>query len=218
MRKILILVEGQTEEMFVKKVLNTDLEQFDRYAVPIIIATKKVKRGNQFRGGVPHYDRVKLQIQRLLNDTSAALVTTFIDYYALPDSFPGKSSLQGTTPTARVQYLEQAIQTDINNSKFTPYYSLHEFEALLFSVPEEIAQSLTSPSHSLALQRIRQGFPSPEDINDNPHTCPSARIRGLFPTYQKPLHGSLISQRIGIYRIRSACTHFHEWLLRLEAV
>ena len=216
MRKILILVEGQTEETFVKTVLNPHLETFDRHAIPKIIATKIVKRGNQFKGGVPDCDNVRRQIFRLLGDTSAVVVTTFIDYYALPDTFPGKLAVQGTTPLQRVQYLEDQLRPDIGDPRFLPYYSLHEFEALLFSAPTEIATTLTSPQTSATLQGIRGQFRSPEDINDNPQTCPSARIKRLFPGYQKPLYGSLISQRIGLPQMRAECGHFNDWLQKLE--
>lgn len=218
MRKILLLVEGQTEETFVKTVLNPHLETFDRYAVPKIIATKIVKRGNQFKGGVPSYDNVRRQISRLLGDTSAVAIGTLIDYYALPPSFPGKNTIQGTTAVDRVEYLENQLKTDISERRFIPYYSLHEFEALLFSSPQEIANTLTAPQKAADLQAIRLMFSSPEQINDNPLTCPSARIRTLFPEYQKPLHGSLVTQRIGLQRIRTECSHFSQWLGLLERV
>lgn len=216
MRKILLLVEGQTEETFVKKVLNPHLKAFGKYGEPKITTTKIVKRGNQFKGGIPAYDVVRRQIIRLLNDSSALLVGTFIDYYALPDSFPGKQTIQGTTPIEKVRYLEEQLQNDINNRRFLAYYSLHEFEAILFSQPSEIANTLTNPTASQELERIRRQFATPEDINDNPQTSPSARIIQLFPHYQKPLYGSLISQRIGLAQIRAQCPHFGDWLHQLE--
>lgn len=218
-------MEGQTEETFVKTVLNPHLWSFGRHAEPKIITTKIVKRGNQFKGGVPQFTRVREQILRLLRDTSAVLVSTFIDYYALPSSFPGKQSLQGTTPHQRVQYLENQLASNISNSSFLPYYSLHEFEALLFASPSEITNTLT-PSQNTTLHQvsraqilikaIRQNFRTPEDINDSPATCPSARIENLFIHYQKPLHGSLVSQRIGLALIRQECPHFATWLQKLE--
>lgn len=217
MKKILILVEGQTEEMFVKTVLNPHLESGGGCAIPKIVATKFVKRGTQFKGGIPAYDRVRPQIMRLLNDSSAVSVTTFIDYYALPESFPGKKTIVGSTPIERVKHLEEQLLLDIGDTRrFVPYYSLHEFEALLFASPGIIAETLTLPEKVKDLSLICSQFPSPEDINDNPDTCPSARLRTLFEDYQKTLHGSLITKRIGLSIIRQKCAHFNEWLTLLE--
>lgn len=216
MRKILLLVEGQTEETFVKQIINPYLAVFDKYAIPTIITTKIAKRGNHFKGDVPAYQNVKRQIRRLLNDSSAVIVGTFIDYYGLPDSFPGKESLPDTIPIEKVRYLEDELRNDISEPRFLPYYSLHEFEALLFSDPTTIAVSLTSPDKAQILKNFRQQFPSPEEINDNPQTCPSARIESVFKNYQKVLYGSLISRRIGLEKIRRECRHFSEWLERIE--
>lgn len=218
MKKILALVEGQTEETFIKVVLNPHLVSLGRYVQPKIIMTKKVKRGNHFKGGVQSFGKVRPQILRLLNDTSAAAVTTMIDYYGLPDTFPGMTGIVGGTAQERVRFLESQIASDINNCRFVPYYSLHEFESLLFSSPADIANTLTEPSKTADVQTIRDGFPTPEDINNNPMTCPSARLRQLFPGYQKPLHGSLVSKRIGLSLMRAQCSHFSQWLSQMETI
>lgn len=38
-----------------------------------------------------------------------------------------------------------------------------------------------------------------------------------FPKFRKTVQGINIARRIGIDRLRSRCTHFHEWLTRLES-
>lgn len=216
MKRVLILVEGQTEERFVKTVLNSHLENFNVTCIPTIITTKLVKRGPNFKGGVPEYAIVSRQIQRLLGDTNASFVTTMIDYYGLPNSFPGEKTIGGGTPHERVAYLEQEISKDIDDKRFLPYYSLHEFEAILFSSPREIANTMIQAPSIVSLQTIRSSFSTPEDINDNPTTCPSRRLLNLFDTYNKPIYGTLISQRIGLETIREECPHFNEWISRFE--
>ncbi len=57
MKKVLILVEGQTEETFVKQVLSPYLNRFDIFIIPTIIVTKRVKIGADFKGGVPEYPK-----------------------------------------------------------------------------------------------------------------------------------------------------------------
>ncbi|MDP2207709.1 MAG: DUF4276 family protein [Bacteroidota bacterium] len=212
----LTLVEGQTEERFVKTVLNPHLEAFRIVSIPTIITTKLVKRGPNFKGGVPEYGNVRRQIQRLLGDTNASSITTMIDYYGLPNSFPGKTTIVGGTPHERVAYLEQEISKDIDDPRFHPYYSLHEFEAILFSSPQEIANTMIQTTSLVNLQTIKNSFSTPEDINDNPTTCPSGRLLNLFDTYNKPIYGSLISQNIGLETIRAECPHFNEWITRFE--
>jgi hypothetical protein len=216
--KVLVLAEGQTEETFIKRVIAPHLSQFAVIAIPTVIATKRLKSGGHFKGGVPSYPRVKKEIQRLLGDTSASAVTTMIDYYGLPDSFPGRGIVQGNSPLERVRQIEADLSSDIGNQRFRAYYSLHEFEALLFASPAEIAKSLAAPELESKFAAIRAAFLSPEDINDNPDTAPSSRIERLFPRYSKPFFGTLIAARIGLKTMREQCGHFNEWLSDLEGV
>ena len=146
------------------------------------------------------------------------MVTTMIDYYGLPDSFPGRGSVHGNTPLERVRYLEGELSSDVGNARFRAYYSLHEFEALLFASPAEIAKSFVAAGLEGRLAAIRAAFHTPEDINDNPDTAPSARIERLFPRYSKPFYGTLIAARIGLNTMREECAHFNEWLSELENI
>lgn len=218
MPKVLILVEGQTEETFVKRILFPHLSNLDVFMVPTILTTKRIKSGLNFKGGVPSYEKTKKEIQRLLGDTSAAMVTTMIDYYGLPDTFPGRAAVQGDSPLERVKNVEEALATDINHPRFLPYYSLHEFEALLFVSPAVIAQTFSSPALEPKLVAIRSAFPTPEEINDDPATAPSVRLESLYPRYSKSFFGSLIASRVGLQAMRNECAHFHEWVSRLESV
>jgi len=217
LKKVHFLVEGQTEESFVKRALRPHLSPRGVWANPVIITTKRTKRGPDFRGGVASYKHVRKDIQRLLGDTSATLVTTLIDFYGLPHSFPGRLEASGS-PQAKVAFVEQAFSDDIANNRFFPYLSLHEFEALLFSSPADIARALHNRDKESQLAAIRRTFPTPEDINDNPPTIPSRRIVNHFPNYNKGLFGAIIALRIGLQRMREECPHFSAWISQLEAV
>jgi len=87
---------------------------------------------------------------------------------------------------------------------------------MLFSEPPQIARALNDPGTTGDLQRIRDGFATPEDINDDQRTAPSKRITAVFPAYSKVLFGALIAERIGLQTIRRECPHFSNWLARLE--
>lgn len=216
-RKAFVLVEGQTEEGFVKKVLQPVMP-VGLYLQPVIIATKRVNSGGKFKGGVPKYPKVRAEVLRLLNDSSAVTVTTMLDYYALPPTFPGRETPAGQTADEKVRHVQRAWEADIGNRRFAAYLSLHEFEALLFSAPQEIADGFAKPELAQELQNIRNSFRSPEEINDHPSTAPSARLSKLYPRYSKPFFGSLIAGRIGIDRICDECAHFAEWVRFLRAL
>jgi hypothetical protein len=212
-RKAFVLAEGQTEEGFVKKVLQPAMPA-GLNLQPVIIATKRVNSGGKFKGGVPSYAKVRAEVLRLLNDSSAVMVTTMLDYYALPESFPGRAAPTGATAHEKVLSVEAAWNADINQRRFAAYLSLHEFEALLFCAPQEIADGFARPELAPQLQSIRSGFRSPEEINDHPDTAPSARLETLYPRYSKPFFGSLI----GIERICAECAHFAEWVEFLKSL
>ena len=214
MKKILILVEGQTEEQFVKNILNPTFNLKGIFLVPTIITTKVVKSGPNFKGGVNSYISVKKHMKKLLRDSSVMVVTTMIDFYKLPNDFP-KWDCNSDSCYKKVFVAEQAFSNDINDIRFIPYLQLHEFEGLLFSSPEEIANTFDS-TKKLVLQNIGNKFSSPEEINHGADTHPSKRLLNLFPNYQKPLHGSIIAGRTGLDLIQQACPHFNNWVSELE--
>lgn len=97
MKRILMLCEGQTEETFVKDILNPHLVAYQRWAVPTLAVTKRTAAGSH-RGGITSYAKLRRDIANLLRDSDARCVTTMIDYYGLPPDFPGKAAVQGQSP------------------------------------------------------------------------------------------------------------------------
>jgi len=219
MKKVLVYVEGQTEETFVRDVLAPHLAQrCQLHLIPTLARTKRTKAGQTFKGGITSYAQVKRDIHRLLGDSSAALVTTMIDYYGLPNDFPGRNTLPSGTPYRRVAYLENAFARDIGQGSFLPFLVLHEFEAFVLTQPQSLGQAL--PQHQANVQGLIRdiGGRSPEEVNEGNNTHPAARIRRYFPAYQKALHGPLITKRIGLDVIRRQCPHFGNWLNKLETL
>jgi len=215
MRTILVLVEGQTEEKFVKEVLTPHFHNYNKHLIPTIVNTKIVKSGRNFKGGIVSYGQVRRDLMRLLGDTSALCVTTMFDLYGLPDEFPGRNDAP-SLPYDKVQHIENAFRKDIAHPRFLGNLTLHEFEGLLFTKPAEIARALYDPDKELELTKIRASFKTPEEINDNPKTAPSKRLEGIFPIYNKPFYGMVISKRIGLNAICAECPHFHQWVSCLE--
>ena len=185
--------------------------------ISTLVVTKRVKRGPDFKGGVNSYRQVQRDLMRLLGDTSAAKITTMLDYYALPTDFPGHATAPASPPAARVEHLETAFATDISDQRFVPYLSQHEFEALLFVDPGSARWVYDSTDVVSALLNVRSEFAGqPELINNGALTAPSKRVEAIFPTYQKPLHGPLASAAAGLGALRASCPHFGQWVSTLE--
>lgn len=219
MNRVLVSVEGQTEETFARDVLRKHLWGFGIDIQPVVITTHRVKQGANFKGGVLSYGKARNEIIRLLNDRNAVAVTTMYDLYHLPQDFPGQNTRPAGNGRTKALYLEQAFKNDIGGRHFHPYLQVHEFEAFLFANPV-LTSRLFPEKKDLAqkLQNIRKKFPTPEDINDNPMTAPSKRILSLYPRYEKVLDGTIIALEVGLDTIRKECPHFNEWLTWLESL
>jgi hypothetical protein len=219
---VLISVEGLTEERFVKEVLYDHLLRLNIYIKPSIIVTRKESSGADHKGGYVTYAAIRKGVKALLGNSNARAVTTMYDFYGLPRDFPGCDSAPGKDGYSRVKRVEEAMADDINDPRFIPYIQLHEFEGLLFTLPELISDELETPGTAehqklmAGLQSIRAAFSTPEDINDDPEKHPSKRIMRLAAHYNKVLNGTLIARSIGIEKIRGQCPHFNEWLMKLE--
>lgn len=220
--RALVLVEGQTEEAFVKRVLSPHYDNFGLYFRPTIIETKQVLSGGAFRGGVTSFSQFKRHVVRLLGSArnpDEAIVTSMVDYYRLPNDFPGMGSRPVGSPEARVSHVEREIFNHFGSqANFVPYLSLHEFEALLFASDSVLPGVMNESHRSAEMRAIVHEHGSPEHINERPARSPSHRVVGLFPSYRKLLHGSIATTRISLNDMRGACPHFGGWLANLEAL
>ena len=221
MIRLNLVVEGQTEETFVRDILATHLSKQGVFPYSRSVETGR-KSQRIYRGGLINYDKAKKDIQLWIKQDKRpeAYFTVMFDLYRLPPSFPGYAIAKEKADLyKRVVFLEEELRKDIGHpyDKFIPYIQLYEFEAILFSDPKKIGYNFPdSASQITKLVEIRANFNSPEQINDeNP---PSKRILSLFPNYQKVDSGSIIALDIGLETIRKECPHFNEWITKLEAL
>ncbi|MXY08271.1 MAG: DUF4276 family protein, partial [Rhodothermaceae bacterium] len=166
MIRVNVVVEGHTEEGFVKRVLYPYLFERSIVVTPRLVLLKRSK-GSMARGGIRNYVQPKSDIKQWLRQEKSAYCTTMFDLYALPTDFPGMSRIPPrSTPRQRVRYLEQALSTDLGNPRgFIPYLQLHEFEAILFSdvnILDDVLNALTSVSKRNELIQIIGRFENPE--------------------------------------------------------
>lgn len=213
------LVEGQTEQTFIQRVLGPYLQDLGIYLTPVLVVTKRVSDGRKFKGGISRYAAVRRDLRNLLADRAAGAITTMIDYYGVPEDFPGHAALpRAGSCFDRVAHLEASLRADLDDPRFRPYLSLHEFEALLLTAPETIGSVLPGNPFVDRLAEEVAGFRSPEEVDDGPETHPAARIVRLAPLYRKTVHGPLAAERIGLSAIRRSCPHFNEWVTWLEGL
>jgi hypothetical protein len=82
MSRVIAVVEGPTEQRFIREVLAPWQSQFDVYIVARIIGK------NGHKGGVGEYARARIDILSVLKTSDDVICTTMFDYYAMPDSWP----------------------------------------------------------------------------------------------------------------------------------
>ncbi|HPG40588.1 MAG TPA: DUF4276 family protein [bacterium] len=220
MSRIYIVVEGETEEKFVKQVLQPFYNVRNVFLYPRMITTNR-SLGRKGKGGYEknygYHKQIRKEIMNSLLD-QAAFCTTMLDLYGLPNDFPGMD-VRYNNSNEKLAGLEAALQQDIDNRRFIANLVKHEFEGLLFTNVNEINKQFDDkPGPRQELEKIRKAFATPEDINDDVNTAPSKRIIRIFTDYTKALHGPLIAQEIGLQTLRQACPHFNAWLEKLERV
>ncbi|MGR9244962.1 DUF4276 family protein [Rhizobium leguminosarum] len=223
MARLLVHVEGQTEETFVNEILAPHLyiQGFHSVSARLLGAARVRKH----RGGICSWDVVVDEVAKHLKSDGGAFATTIVDYYALPagaDGWPGRDACAGLTFDLRSPFLTDSLHQDFAAKypnladRFIPFVAMHEFEGLLFSDPTTMASSMGQPELAPNFAAIRAAFETPEHINDSYLTAPSKRLLAALPGYQKVLHGNVAMIDIGLESIRSECPVFNQWLTTLE--
>lgn len=215
MRAIYIICEGQSEEEFVNTILRPHFNNYGIYDVrPILMSTSKGHKGGDVK-----FDRLKFNIEKLLNREHDVIVTTFIDYFRLKTDFPEfEVAQQKNNKYERVNILEQAIAAKINHPRFTPYIQLHEFEGLLFSSDVGFECLTDIPTKNLnVLKAAVLEKNNPEELNDGELTAPSKRLEQLIPGFDKnkPFYGGIIAEFNTIRPVLERCTRFNNWVQTL---
>jgi hypothetical protein len=227
MTRLLVHVEGQTEESFVNELLVPYLYSKGYTMIGARIVGNARQRDR--RGGIKPWQAVREGILNHLKQDAGCLVSTMVDFYGLPQSgagaWPGRKAATITAYSVKADSVENALLADVskhmgkgfNPNRFVPYVMMHEFEAMLFSDCLAFSRGIGNPALATQFQTIRDAFASPEEIDDSPLTAPSKRVENLVPGYTKPLLGTLAALEIGLEAIRKECPHFRSWLGRLEA-
>lgn len=215
--QIVALVEGPSERIFLSDLIAPHLAARGIFLTPIVIS----KPGQ--KGGDVRFARVRNDIGLHLKQRNDTYLTLFLDYYGLRSDWPGlDEAKKQTTPGRKAESISRATFADVERvfgeygvyRRFFPYFSIHEFEALLFSDPATLATQL-GVSRS-AVDEILTECGEPEAIDDSPQTAPSKRLAALSARYKKTSTSIAIARATGLEAMRRECPIFNMWLTKVE--
>ena len=221
-RRLLLYVEGLTEELFVRRVLRRHLAPFQvRVEEPILAVTTHGPRAR--RGGFVNWPAIEADLRSIfLSKPDPNLrFSTLLDVYAMPPGVPGYpgTAESGHRSAQQVGEIESAWSRHFREPRFVPYLQRHEFEALVIANPDALARIF--PQHREALEQlIRPALAgrTAEDVNDGRTTHPSARLAQAIPEYRerKASYGFFAVAEAGLPSVRARCPRFDAWLRRWE--
>lgn len=232
--RLLVHVEGESEERFVQMVLKPHLLNRGYSIVNARMFGPNKER--RYRGGIPSWNVARKTILAHLKNDTGSIATTMVDYYGLPKAgraaWPGGLTNKDLNAGDHIDLIEDQVRDDINRGlgtlsyppRFIPYVVMHEFEALLFSDCKTFAQSVSRTADSATkLSREMENILSkhngdPEAIDDSPHTAPSKHIDRLVPNYAKAFDGPIAAVAISLDFIRQKCLRFNRWITQLEEI
>jgi hypothetical protein len=218
--EIVAIVEGPTEQIFIRDIVTPHLAARNIFLTPIILS----KPGQ--KGGDVKFARAKNDIERHLKQRPDTYLTLFVDYYGIKKGWPGRDlsddERNALSTAQKANRVNDATLQEVcrlfndyrPDSRFIPFIAMYEFEALLFSDPQILADKLQVRKD--AIDGILRECREPENINDSPTSAPSKRLEGLSDRFKKTTTGITIAKEIGLLRIRDKCPIFNEWLTKLE--
>lgn len=212
MVRVHLLVEGQTEEIVVREVLEPYLRDNGVFVSSSILVTKRPASGAMSRGGVSKWFKLKGEILRLLKDTSLDALTTIVDYYGLPADTPGMGTRPAGDPYLRVNHVETSMRDDIGDKRFLPHAVLHELESWVLCGSEILGAICEDQRAGQRLRRLVDDAGGPELVNGNPDTAPSKHIQRHIPRFRKTFDGPWTISEVGVPSIRAACPHADRWI------
>ena len=159
MSRVIAVVEGFTEQSFVREVLGPWL--WDGFRVELVASPA----GKPGKKGGNNYAKVKRDVINHLKNPHFTAVTTFFDYHGMSPKWPGRAATSKKAQADKPKAVEKAIREDIRKSvgdeavsRLIPYIQMREFEALLFSEPAHLVNTskiwsgCCSGSNSLAVR------------------------------------------------------------------
>ena len=232
MKRLYMLVEGQTEEKFVTDILGPYLSTKGIVTMkPVITWTSRdTKTGAKCKGGVKRkdgWDRVRGQLVKLMKENIGpdSLFSTLFDFYGFPQDTP--HAVFTGSHEVDVRALEDGIFNDVKQQvnvwplRFVPVILLHEFETFIFADPQSLDWEFIEDGDQKKIDQLKKELKqcgSPEAVNNGEETAPSKRIMKQFKSYRKVNQGNSVVSHIGIEKLLGSCPHFKDRIDALAAM
>lgn len=222
MPEVIVVCEGQTEREFCRSVVAPGLVAHNVWLHATLVGKPQRKRG-----GIREWPVYRDELLRLGRQRADWYVGVLVDYYAMPESWPGRAEAPTKQPEERGRYVEESILRHLETEmggRLVPCVQLHEFESLLFVSPEATAGSLATLASDLSAPRlgamlsavVEQCGGRVEQIDDSPQTAPSKRLAAMASRYDKVAWGVSAAAAAGLDVLREGCPWLDRWVSALE--
>jgi len=231
---LVIITEGDTEKRALPELLRPYFRGLD-----FEVVFQTLGQSGRQAGGHKDISVLIKDIEMTVKQYKGCYISTFFDYYGLNPKWPGVNEAKAETavnPVQKVARIENRLSQEIREKvssdflwagHFIPYIQLHEFEALLFALPDAMAIIVDTKGQKEKLanefKAISAKFDSCEEINDSFDTAPSKRIASLC-AYRKGKSSVAHAWQIFnhgkpesvLESVRRACPRFNAWLKKFE--
>lgn len=210
MREVCVVVEGQSEEQFVKLVLGAQALARGVAVEPVIVRTRRTATKTH-KGGGSSWQPYRRLVHHLATQGHLSRIGVMFDLYACPKDTPGLDpNLSGS---ALHRSVVAATKDDLDprgSGRILSGPVLHEYETLVIAA---IASGATEADpetvdHAKAAITAAGGA---EAVNGGRDTAPSKRLEGWWPGYEKVLYGAVLLSEAPWDHIAAQCPTFHAW-------
>lgn len=223
MKRIFVVVEGETEERFLRQVVYS---HFILHGIHIDAQQWLTNRKLGTKGGGSNFDFVERHINNLISKYKTdpnVYISTMIDLYNFPtqgNTIYDNDIKRLQNGRDKVRLLQEKFSERIPNRNFIPYVQLYEYETLLLSNSDSLSYYYTDKQNEIEYLKNEIKGIEPEDINDTPENAPSKRIIRYLPSYskQKTTAGVTAAEKIGLHYLRQHCPHFNDWITKIESL
>ena len=224
MKRLILIVEGETELEFVNLLLIPYLsKQGINASIQAIMIT--MSGGGHGFNNIEHFGNT---IRPVLYNSDESIITTMIDHYGInsENKLPGYTECKLEQDIAvRLTKMESKLNDYVQSIKpyrhFIPYIQRHEMETLFFADPEN-GFGLENEKIKNEVLTLCTRFDSIEDINDTPEGAPSKRLADIYSNhqekYEKTVDGIEIAELTTIEKMLEKCPRFRMWVERLIEV
>ena len=128
MQRLLVHVEGYAEAAFVDEVFSPYLLSRGYESVkPRLLGNARLRRA---RGGIKPWVPVRKEIVNHLRQDAGLILTTMVDYYAMPRDWPGREAPGGAieAPAMLDSLLNDVVKemgSSFDRRRFVPYVAVH---------------------------------------------------------------------------------------------